>query len=290
MIRQIFTVPPEASGQRVDDFLRQVLPRLPESALRQLFDRRDLRLDGTRLHQRDTRLQPGQQLTVFLPESASSSSLDIVYEDEDVMLVNKPAGISVEADEPGRLSLSALCLSHVRRADPAAPAPLPCHRLDHQTCGLCLFAKGEKAHAVLLRVFRERTLDKRYECMVRGIPKPPRATCRAYLLKDPEKGRVFVFDHPVPGGKTILTAYETLEAGPISRLSVHLLTGRTHQIRAHLAALGHPILGDDLYGDRRANRETGTRSLQLCAVSLRLDTGGQLPRLDGRDFYIHAPF
>ena len=88
----------------------------------------------------------------------------------------------------------------------------------------------------------------------------------------------------------IVTAYETLEAGPVSRLRVHLVTGRTHQIRAHLAALGHPILGDDVYGDRMWNRERKTRALRLCAVSLRLDTGGALPGLDGREFRIRAPF
>ena len=133
-------------------------------------------------------------------------------------------------------------------------------------------------------------MDKRYICLVRGMMKPPAATCKAYLLKDAQAARVTILDHPVPGAKSISTAYETLESGPISRLRVHLLTGRTHQIRAHLAALGHPLLGDDVYGDRAFNRLNHARRLMLCAASLTLETGGQLPQLDGRTFTIDCPF
>ena len=142
----------------------------------------------------------------------------------------------------------------------------------------------------MTEIFRERSLEKEYECLVRGIPKPPRAECRAWLIKDAKAARVQVLDHPREGAKRIITAYDTIEAGPVSRLRIHLITGRTHQIRAHLAALGHPILGDDVYGDRMWNRENRTRTLRLCAVSLKIETGGRLPQLDGRIFSIPAPF
>ncbi len=290
MNRYDYTVSQSCSGLRADVFLRQVMPDLPESILRKLFERRDVRVEHTRIA-RNTLLKAGDRLSVFLPESSVSQPLEIVYEDADVLLVNKRSGISVEQDSGGGLCLTDLCRQHMHGGNAVSAAfPAPCHRLDNQTCGLCLFAKNERALLILGDVFRRRTLDKRYECLVRGIPKPPEAVCSAYLLKDSKAARVTIYDHAVPGARSITTEYATLEAGPVSRLQVHLITGRTHQIRAHLAALGHPLLGDDLYGDRIFNREHKARTLRLCAVSLTLDTEGRLPDLDGRTVRIQAPF
>lgn len=284
------TVPPQGEGERVDRLIARYFPELPDRSVRAAFLRRDVKLDGKRVS-RDTRARAGQELRLYLAEDGEEKDLlQVVYEDEDCLLVNKPAGVSVEPDGKGGVTLTELCARHVRAADPGANAPMACHRLDNQTCGLCLFAKNEKALGILENVFRARTLEKYYECLVRGIPKPPAAECQAWLTKDAKAARVRVTDHPTPEGKLIRTGYETLEAGPVSRLRVRLMTGRTHQIRAHLAALGHPILGDDVYGDRRWNREQRTRQLRLCAVSLRLDTGGKLPRLDGTLFEIRPPF
>ena len=287
MGREHWRVPPEADGLRADTFLRMTLPELEESVLRRIFDAKDVRMDGRRAS-RETPVAAGADFSVYLPEGARAESLDIVYEDGDVLLVNKRAGLCVEADGPG-VSLVSLCRRYTGAAEDAA-FPAPCHRLDNQTCGLCLMARNPAALEILTDVFRKRTLEKRYICLVRGQMKPPEAVCKAWLLKDAARGRVRIVDHACPGAKPILTGYETLEAGPVSRLRVDLLTGRTHQIRAHLAALGHPILGDDLYGDRGLNRERRVRSLRLCAVSLKLDTGGRLPALDGWEFVIDPPF
>ena len=283
-------IPPQGDGERADRLIARFFPELPERSVRAAFLRRDVKLDGRRAA-RDDRARAGQELRIYLPDGEEENRLlDIVYEDSRVLLVNKPAGLSVEPDGRGGVTLTELCARHARENDPGAEAPAACHRLDNQTSGLCLFARDAESLEILQEVFRERKLEKYYECLVRGIPKPAAAECRAYLVKDARAGRVRIEDHPVPEGKLILTGYETLEAGPVSRLRVHLMTGRTHQIRAHLAALGHPILGDDVYGDRTWNREKKTRSLRLCAVSLKMETGGALPELDGREFRIRAPF
>ncbi len=277
-----------ADGQRVDAFVRRFLPELPAHVVREAFARRDVKVDGARVKP-DARLRVGQEVTLYCPEPLLPP-LDVVYEDADVLLVNKRPGISVERDAHGGACLVDVAARYLRKADPNAGAPIPCHRLDNQTGGLLLLAKHEAAADILFRVFRERTLDKRYLCLVRGQMKPSAATCRAYLLKDARSARVTVTDRPVPGGKPIITAYETLESGPVSRLRVHLITGRTHQIRAHLAALGHPLLGDDVYGDWAFNRAQGARRLMLCAAELTLDTQGALPQLDGRVFTVPCPF
>ena len=284
----------DAAGQKITDFLRNVSPNLPESVIRQIFTARDIRIDGVRVS-RDQTLQAGQVLKIWLPEAyaygmSSAPAPDIIYEDSDVLLVNKRSGISVEADARGGTTLTDLCAAYVARKTPDAFPPAACHRLDNQTCGLCLFAKTPQALDILQDVFRSRTLEKYYICLVRGIMKPPKAVCRAWLIKDARLARVRITDHPEPGARPIVTGYETLESGTVSRLRVHLITGRTHQIRAHLAALGHPVLGDDLYGDREFNRREKARSLKLCAVSLRLDTGGRIPGLDGRLFSVEPPF
>lgn len=286
-------ISPDASGMRLDRYLRKLLPDLPESAIRKLFASRDIKLDKTPAHREDI-LQSGQELRIYLPDRASGSgsqqSLRIVYEDDDILLVNKPAGISVEQDTAGSLSLTELCLLHVSASGPVVFPPAACHRLDNKTSGLCLFAKNEQALTVMEEAFRNRSIEKYYICLVRGVMKPPSSVCSAFLIKDSQHAVVRITDHPVPGSRPVTTGYETLESGPVSRLRVHLITGRTHQIRAHLAALGHPILGDDLYGDRAFNRQYKARSLKLCAVSLRLDTAGALPALDGREFKIDPPF
>ena len=287
-----WTAPAESAGKRVSDCVRSALPDMPESVIRRIFAARDVKLDGVRVS-REQEVRAGQVLRIWVPGSPAADSfpaLSVVYEDGDVLLVNKRAGISVEKDARGGTTLTDLCAAHVARQDPDAFPPAACHRLDNRTSGLCLFAKNQDALDILQDVFRRRSLEKYYVCLVRGIMKPPSAVCSAWLVKDARRAVVRVTDRPEPDAKPIETGYETLESGPVSRLRVHLITGRTHQIRAHLAALGHPVLGDDLYGDRDFNKREKARTLKLCAVSLKLDTGGRLPALDGKTFSIDPPF
>ncbi|MBQ8655052.1 MAG: RluA family pseudouridine synthase [Clostridia bacterium] len=278
-----------AEGQRIDACLRRFMPEIPQNVLRECFRRRDVKLDGRRVKP-DVRVSAGQTVQVYCMEQ-SAPAVDVVYEDADVLLINKRAGVSVEPDEKGGVSLVELAHRYLKTADPAALPPRPCHRLDNQTCGLCLMAKNPRAEDILLQCFRDRTMDKRYICLIRGMMKPPAATCHAWLIKDARAAQVTVLDHSAPGARPIVTEYETVESGPVSRLRVHLVTGRTHQIRAHMAALGHPLLGDDVYGDRAFNRAQKVQGkLMLCAASLTMETGGQLPQLDGKKFEIRCPF
>ncbi len=284
-----FRVQPSGAGQRIDELVRRHVPALTPQEIRGVFAHRDVKVDGKRVPP-DMRPAAGQTVAVYCMPPVREA-LDVVYRDADVLLINKRPGISVEDDGSGFPSLESLAADLVRRDHPDAPPPVPCHRLDNQTSGLILFALNPRAAEILRKAFAERTLDKRYICLVKGQPKPPASVCRAWLKKDAALGRVQILDREVPGSRPIVTGYETLEAGPVSRLRIHLITGRTHQIRAHMAALGHPLLGDDVYGDRAFNRaQKAQGKLMLCAVSLTIDTGGALSNLDGRRFSISPPF
>ena len=284
MARLAYDVTAASEGRRADALVRALLPELAPQEIRGVFARRDVKLDGVRIKP-DVRVCAGQRLEVFYmpPETVP---LDIVYRDRDVLVVNKRAGISVDEDDRGLPSLTTLV-----NASLGEGSAVPCHRLDNQTCGLVVFALHPAAEAVLAKAFKERTLDKRYLCLVKGQPKPPEAVCHAWLRKDARAARVTVTDRETPGSRPITTGYETLEAGNVSRLRVHLITGRTHQIRAHLAALGHPIVGDDLYGDRALNRAMHAQGkLMLCAASLTFPADFPLEALRGRTLTATCPF
>lgn len=273
------------SPVRLDKFISAALPQLPQKAVREAFCRRDVKMDGKRCP-KDTQVQPGAVVQVFTPWRGEE--LDIVYEDEQILLINKRAGISVTADDSGALGILELATAYLEKK--GENKPYLCHRLDNQTSGLLLLAKSEAAEADARQAFFDRTMEKQYTCLVKGTPRPEKAVLEAYLVKDAANARVKVITKPWVGSQPIKTGYQVIEAGEISRLKVDLYTGRTHQIRAHLAFINHPILGDDAYGDRAFNRLHKGRRLMLCATKLKFNAPGCLSYLNGRTFEIDAPF
>jgi 23S rRNA pseudouridine955/2504/2580 synthase len=282
-------IPENLPPMRLDKYLQRALPELPAWAIREAFSRRDVKMDGLRVRP-DEPARPGARVQVYGIPEAGTSPLDVVYEDEHILLVSKPAGISVQSDTGGGATMESLALAHVQKTDPGAWPPKACHRLDNQTCGLLLLAKTALAEELMTSAFKERLHKKSYICLVKGTPEPREAILRAFLKKDAEAAHVQILDGPAPGALPITTGYQVIEAGEVARLQVDLITGRTHQIRAHLAHIGHPILGDDAYGDRAFNREHHSKRLMLCAASLILSGKGELAYLDGRTFTVLPPF
>lgn len=293
-----FTVSGEQDGRLLSALLREAAPNIPQWAVKEAMKRRDVRVDGVRIGG-DMRVKAGQEIRAFFPKSALGEAADkrlpppaIVFEDERILLVDKPQGIpSQNEDDPlsGDTALTRV-LAYLRPAGKETDRIHLCHRLDVQTGGLLLFAKDDEAYDAALKAFMERTNQKFYTCLVKGCPAQHEAVMHAYLRKDAESARVSVTDYPARGAQEIVTGYRVLEAGRVSRLEVELITGRTHQIRAHLAHVGHPVLGDDKYGDRALNRQLGVRRQQLWATKLVLHAGGALAYLDGRCFEARCPF
>ena len=274
-------VPEGWTGQTLEGYLRQAFPLLPQHVIRDAFRSRDVKADGRRAAP-DESPGPGAMIQLY---TAYQAELPVVYEDQRVLIINKPAGISCEDDGRGGMTVQGLF-------DARPDQPKLIHRLDNQTCGLLMAAKDPQALEALEAAFRIRSVDKRYECLVKGTVRPASMTANAYILKDQRTGRMRVVSHETPDTRPISTAYETISTdGMLTRLTVHLLTGRTHQIRAHMAAMQHPILGDDVYGDRRFNLRMKTRRLMLCAREITLmDLEGGLQYLNDRKFSVPVPF
>ena len=276
-------VAPSQRIAKAGNYLRYAMPLLPEKEIRTVFSRRDVKMDGIRIGAEDE-IRPGAEMTVY---TGYTVRLPVVYEDGRILLLNKPAGLCTDDPYAG---MTVLSLLERERGE----AFRLCHRLDTRTSGLLLLCRDERTEGEAAELFKNRLLKKEYECLVRGEMRPKEAVCEAYLVKDSRAGTVRVVSHRTPGAKQIRTGYRCIEKnGEISRLRVDLLTGRTHQIRAHMAYLNHPILGDDLYGDREFNRRNhSVGDLKLCAVSLTLfppeDSG--LHDLSGQTFSIPAPF
>lgn len=222
----------------------------------------------------------------FAPFSTQLAALPLyeycaaVYADAQLLVVAKRAGVEVSAADAGEASLQALLT-------PYFGPVTPCHRLDANTEGLVLFARTEEAEAALLAAFREGRVDKTYHALVLGRMEQREATLSAWAVKDAEQGLLRVYAAPSEGALPIQTGYRVLaEAEGYSFLEIRLYTGRTHQIRAHLAYLGHPVLGDDKYGDRATNRAFGRKRQALLCFRLALNEppGSPLAYLNGRVF------
>ena len=234
---------------------------------RTLLKAREIRVNGARVSA-DMPLKQGDIVRYFLtPKQESRAAFSVVYEDGNVIVADKESGVNSEA------GFSALC----ERGETYF-----IHRLDRNTAGLLIFAKSAEAEGELLSAFRDRRVEKIYLARVVGCPKEKHAVCTAYLKKDAAVSRVRVSSKPV--GEKIITEYEVVEGGETSLLRVTLHTGKTHQIRAHLAFLGFPIVGDEKYGDGAYNRAHNAVRQKLVAKRLTLHCAGALAYLDGRSF------
>lgn len=263
--------------------LRRGLPLLSEKAIRLALKKRDVLIDQKRTGENQP-VAPGAQIVIYTAEKAAD--IPIIFEDGNYLVLNKPANVNVDPNHQSDFSL----LSWAQAYLGVKHEPVLCHRLDNQTTGLVCLAKSEESAEPVLAAFRERRVLKRYECLVLGVPHPANQVCGAYLSKDAKAGRVKVFPNKRDASMEIVTEYETLLSGEVSRLLVTLHTGRTHQIRAHLAFLGYPVIGDDLYGSRDANRQHGRHGLKLCAVEIGFPKDDALFGLSGKILRIPPPF
>ncbi len=280
---QIFIINENDSGQRIDKFIQKAIPSLPKSAMYRLIRKKDIKLNGRRCGISD-RLCTGDKVTVYVPDTAVKATsftaappdIDIVYEDENILIVNKPAGLTVHSDNErcsdnliDRIKHYLFINGAYRPDEENTFAPALCSRLDRNTCGLVTAAKNAAALREINSAIAENRSVKLYHCITCGIPEVNTGILTAYHCKESKENIVRISKSPKDGYKEIKTGFRLLESRPpLSLLEIHLYTGRTHQIRAHLASIGLPVLGDTKYGCANMNKQYHRFTQALCAYSL----------------------
>jgi len=245
---------------------------------KKLLDNKDVKVNGARVKD-DVTLYGGEKIIVYTPPDLiveeKTAEIPIIYEDKNILIVNKPAGL-ITAGE------GATAENLLKKRGYSVCAV---HRLDRNTGGLTVFALNDIAYKELFKAFKEGSVEKFYHARIKGEPKKKQDDMTAYLVKDADNSKVYVYDEFRLNAEKIRTAYRVIESGEYPLLEVRLFTGKTHQIRAHLAHIGHPVAGDGKYG---AITGTPYKTLQLQAgrIIFRFPEKSPLFYLNSREYKI----
>lgn len=312
-MREIIISDNEAN-QRLDKFLAKYMDKAPKSFFYKMLRKKNITLNGKKASGNE-KLSSGDCVKFFLADETiekfsgeapvqvpdkQGGRLDIVYEDEHVLIVNKPVGMLSQKAEKNDVSLVEWIISYLissnqlKKEELRTFKPGVCNRLDRNTSGLVTAGKTLPALQELSLAFKERTLRKYYRCLVKGEVTEA-AHINGYLIKDEKRNCVSVSEKPDQKADRIETEYRpVLCRNGYTLLEVHLITGKTHQIRAHLSSIGHPIIGDYKYGDRKINdgfkSKYGLQSQILHAYRLEFpEMDGVLKGLSGKKIYAEMP-
>ncbi len=298
------------ANQRLDKFLTKRFKTLPKALMYKYIRTKYIKVNGKRC-EISTKLNEGDVITLYIKDEFFDApqydtydflkapvNLDIVYEDENIILLNKPTGLLCHPDENYHFDSLLARLQHYlydkKEYDPKSEnsfAPALANRIDRNTGGIVIAAKNSESLRILNQKIKDRELKKIYLCVVHGILKKKQALLTDYLEKNEKQNRVYISSKPTPNSKTIKTKYKVLdEFNNMSLVEIELLTGRTHQIRAHMAYIGHPLVGDGKYGTNKQNKNVSLKWQALCSYKLQFDfetDAGILEYLNGKSFEIN---
>ncbi|MDD2269428.1 MAG: RluA family pseudouridine synthase [Eubacteriales bacterium] len=306
------TVNKNDSGIRIDKFMSRCFPTMPKSLLYKYIRLKCVKVNGKKVGE-DAIINEGDKLTFYISDEFFGKrekeafldvtpNLNVVYEDSNILIVSKPSGLVVHsgANEDfntliNRIKAYLYKKGEYNPANENSFAPALCNRIDRNTEGLVVAAKNAEALREMNEIIKERELEKKYLCVVRGIPTHKEAELTDYLSKISEENRVVLSKKKLPGSKIAILKYkvvDTNKAKNLALLEVELITGRTHQIRVQLASAGFPLLGDGKYSENRYDRKMGYGTQALCSYSLAFklnNTYTLLGYLNGKTFTAVKP-
>ncbi|MGM9613406.1 MAG: RluA family pseudouridine synthase [Butyricicoccus sp.] len=302
------------SGQRLNKFLEKAVPLLPPGLMHKYFRLKRIKVNGKR-SEPAYRLLEGDLVQLYINDEffetpseeeaykkIKTPRLSIVYEDAHILLADKAPGMVVHADEQGDADT---LIAHIQAylyqsgqwnpADALSFTPALCNRIDRNTGGIVIAAKTAEALRVMNDKIKHHEMSKRYLCVVHGTPAPRTGTLEHFIRRDEKRKQVEIFDRPAPGAKTARMTYRVLASrNGLSLVECNLMTGRTHQIRAQMARIGHSLLGDGKYGKNEQNKRFGETGQLLYSYKLKFEfqtDAGELQYLDGKTFTVkNVPF
>lgn len=251
-------------NKKLNIFLLAKFDGLSVNTIYKALRKKDIRINDIKVNQ-NAILHKGDEIKIFIVDdllySSNKLKFEIIYEDENILVLDKPSGIEITGDN----SISSYL---EKKYDNSI---FPCHRLDRNTSGIVLFAKNQVSLNILLNSFKNKEIEKHYRCITCNIPKKSEDLLKAYLFKDSKKSIVYISDKKQTGYQEIITSYKILEKDKdknLAFLDVTLHTGKTHQIRAHLAHINCPILGDGKYGINKINQKFNIKTQLLSSYSI----------------------
>ncbi len=303
-----FVITKNDAGQRLDKFISKAAPSVPQSLMYKAIRQKDIKVNRKRA-EISTRLNEGDVVDVYLKDEFfvkraqhydfldASDNLSIVYEDENILLADKPQGILAHPDKNeygdtliGRIQKYLYKKGEFDPENENSFKPSLANRIDRNTGGIVIAAKNAESLRILCDKIKDREMDKRYLAVIHGVPKKKSDILEGFLEKNEEKNQVYLKNQRTGDAKTIKTKYRVLQSkNGFSLVEIELLTGRTHQIRAHMASIGHPLLGEGKYNKSAADRKIGFDKQALYSYSLRFDfktDGGILEYLNGKRFTV----